>query len=162
MENWKTIEGFESYEVSDLGNIRNKITNYILNPILHSTGYLVVNLCNKKKRSMIRLHKIVATSFIENTFNNDCINHINGTRTDNKVKNLEWVSQRENVTHSYLKINKTSKYHGVSFNKLSNKFISRVRINNKVKSLGYFVNELDAYNEVIKFLENNNIKNKYA
>lgn len=162
MEVWKEVKGFENYEVSNLGNVRSNYTNKLLKPILHSTGYSIVNLCNNKKRKTIRLHKLVATLFIENNFNKDCINHINGIRTDNRVENLEWVSQRENVTHSYLRINKTSKYHGVSYNKKSKKFIARVRFNNKVKSLGYFINEIDAYNEVVRFLKDNNINNKYV
>jgi len=162
MEIWKTIIGFNNYEVSSYGNIKNKYTDLLLKPIKHNTGYSLVNLCNNKKRKTIRIHKLIASYFIINEFNNDCINHINGIKKDNRAVNLEWVSQRENVTHSYLKIHKTSKYHGVSFNKNSGKFIARVRINNKVKSLGYFINEVDAYNKVIEFLKVNNIKNKYA
>lgn len=162
MEVWKTINDFNNYEVSSYGNIRNVIKNNFLKPIKHSTGYSVVNLCNSDFRKTIRLHKIVATHFIENPFNKDCINHINGIKTDNKVCNLEWVSQSENVTHAYLKINKSSKYYGVSFNKRSGKYIARIRINNLSKSLGCFLNEIDAYNKVIDFLNANNIKNKYV
>jgi D-arabinose 1-dehydrogenase-like Zn-dependent alcohol dehydrogenase len=162
MEIWKTITDFTNYEVSSYGNVRNKITNYILKPIKHSTGYSVINLCGNNTRKTTRLHKIVATHFIYNEFNDECINHINGIKSDNRVENLEWISQRENVTHSYLKIKKTSKYHGVSFSKSRNKFIARVRIDNKVKSLGWFINEIDAYNEVLNFLKENNIKNKYV
>lgn len=45
---------------------------------------------------------------------------------------------------------KTSKYKGVSFNKQNNKWGARIAINSEFKFLGYFHNEEDAYNTILK------------
>lgn len=47
------------------------------------------------------VHRVVAITFIENDKNLPCVNHINGIRDDNRVENLEWVSNQDNVTHAW-------------------------------------------------------------
>ncbi len=47
------------------------------------------------------VHRVVASAFIENKNNLPCVNHINGIRNDNRVENLEWVSNQDNVTHAW-------------------------------------------------------------
>ena len=57
---------------------------------------------------MFRVHRLVALSFIDNPKRKPCIDHINGMRDDNRVENLEWMTNQENVRHAF----KT----GLSFN----------------------------------------------
>ena len=59
MENWKTIENVTNYEVSDLGQIRNTKTNYILKGRLSKSGYLQVSLTDKetKKQKNYYIHR---------------------------------------------------------------------------------------------------------
>ena len=47
-----------------------------------------------------QVHRIVALSFIENKENKPCINHKDGNKQNNNVKNLEWVTYKENSAHS--------------------------------------------------------------
>jgi hypothetical protein len=49
----------------------------------------------------VLIHRIVAETFLENINNKSCINHINGDKTDNRVNNLEWCTQSENMLHAY-------------------------------------------------------------
>lgn len=100
MEVWKTIKGFENYEISNLGNVKNITTNRILKNEL-SKGYLRVTLSCKGNVKRFQLHRLVSIIFLENIENKPCINHINGIKNDNRSINLEWVSYSENEKHSY-------------------------------------------------------------
>lgn len=101
-EIWKDVKGFEDYEVSTKGNVRNKITSKILKPVLCPNGYSAVCLYKKGTHKNQLVHRLVAFAFIDN-FNKQKteVNHKNGNKTDNTVSNLEWVTRQENLIHSY-------------------------------------------------------------
>ena len=49
-----------------------------------------------------KIHKLVAKTFIENNdIKKDKVNHKNGDTLDNRVENLEWVTNKENIQHAY-------------------------------------------------------------
>ena len=100
MEIWKKIDGFENYEVSNFGNVKNKTTNRILKKELVK-GYFRVSLSKENNVSRFQLHRLVATAFYFNFNDKKCVNHINGIKTDNRSINLEWVTHSENEKHSY-------------------------------------------------------------
>ena len=98
MEEWRKIEGYESYEISSLGRVRGK--DKILKNQLAGAGYYMVSLYNKGKRSHT-IHRLLGEAFIPNPLNLSDIDHINRIRTDNRLENLRWVSRSDNL------INKT-------------------------------------------------------
>ena len=67
---------------------------------LNDKGYFRCNLKNEGKRYDFTIHRLVALAFIPNEENKPFINHKNGIKTDNRVENLEWCNQSENVTHA--------------------------------------------------------------
>ena len=159
-EIWKVIPGYEKYEASNLGNVRsnwfNKIT--VFKPSLHKNGYYKVNLSVNKKKQTIKVHQLVAMAFLNHT-PNGCIivvDHINNIKTDNRLSNLQLLTNRQNTTKES---RGTSLYPGVSYRPKNNKWEAKIKINGVNKYLGLFQNEIDAktaYDTHLKLIENDN------
>lgn len=106
---WKTVEGFELYEISNTGQIRSKdrvITNGFgtftkkgrnLKPIDNGKGYLKINLIQNGKSKREYIHRLVAFAFIPNPENKPLINHIDNNPMNNNAINLEWCTHQENT-----------------------------------------------------------------
>ena len=95
---WKKFiyEGIETdYSVSTEGEVRKDTTNYILSQSSQQDYKFVTLLINGQQKRM-RVHRMVAMTFIENPDNKPYVNHINGIRYDNNVENLEWATYKEN------------------------------------------------------------------
>lgn len=101
-EEWKSVSGMyaDYYAVSSLGRVMNLRTNKILAHGL-SRGYPKVNLSVKSVKTMFEIHRLVAIAFIDNPLSLRYVNHKNGIKTDNRIENLEWVTQSENNLHAY-------------------------------------------------------------
>ena len=98
---WKPIKGYDGlYEVSDTGLVRNTSHKAILKPHIKN-GYLAINLYDKKCKHYY-IHRLVAEHFIDNPLNLKYVNHIDCNKHNNKVKNLEWCTQKQNIEHSIL------------------------------------------------------------
>lgn len=109
METWIEIKDFEGfYSVSNLGNVKSldrilpdgrKIKSKSLKKITNKNGYQMVHLYKNSKRTHCYIHRLVAISFLKSS-NKNCVNHINGNKSDNRVENLEWVTHSENNLHA--------------------------------------------------------------
>ena len=101
MEIWKDIIQYEGlYKVSNLGNIKSIKKNIILSSG-DCNGYKLVSLSKKGKQKTYYIHRIVGQHFVLNEFMKPQINHINGIKSDNRVKNLEWCTHNENMQHAF-------------------------------------------------------------
>ena len=114
-EQWKIIDEYPNYQVSDLGRVMNKKTGRVLNLDRRKDGYLQVDLLKDGKKKLFLVHRLVATAFIENPYNKPCVNHIDGCKSNNYVENLEWCSHSENMKHSYRTgLKKITIYHNLN------------------------------------------------
>ena len=99
VETFVKIEGFDNYEVSNLGRVRNIKSGRVLKPRLDKDGYLVHGLYQNNKQNQLLLHRIIATAFIDNHEEKPCVNHIDENKLNNDLSNLEWCTVRENLVH---------------------------------------------------------------
>lgn len=60
-----------------------------------NNGYMFIERGQRKKK--LRVHRIVAETFIPNPENKPEVDHINRIRTDNRADNLQWVTKLENL-----------------------------------------------------------------
>lgn len=91
-----------NYEVSNLGNVRNKNTKVVLSQEDTGNGYLCVGLqLDKGVYKKTRVHRMVAITFLEfqRTEERNEVDHINGNKSDNSVDNLRWCTHKENMNN---------------------------------------------------------------
>ena len=109
-EIWKDIPEYQGiYQISSLGNVKSQYYNHmsgrkpgrLLKVSLTKNGYMSLELrmCDTNKRHLI--HRLIAQAFIPNPENKPNVNHINGIRNDNRIENLEWCTQSENILHAF-------------------------------------------------------------
>jgi hypothetical protein len=106
-EIWKDIQGYEGlYTVSNMGKVkshhtyRRAKTGYLLKEGVNDSGYCYVGLSQCGIVKQKKLHRLIAIAFISNPENKRTVNHINGIKTDNEIKNLEWATYSENGMHA--------------------------------------------------------------
>lgn len=101
MSNWKLIEGYDTYWVSDSGEVKN--SDYYGKERLFSQqmfkGYKRVCLTKDGKKKYHFVHRLVAQAFIPNPDNKPEIDHIDGNPENNSVTNLKWATREENLAN---------------------------------------------------------------
>lgn len=73
----------------------------------------------------------------------DELDHINGDRSDNRIKNLREVDRTQNNKNMALRSDNTSGHHGVSENKHGS-YIAQIWVNKKYEYLGSYATKEEA------------------
>ena len=131
MEVWKSVVGFERYEVSNMGNIRRGAK--LLKPGLDTCGYRQINLYKDKSRYTRKIYRILMDAFNPNTDNKPQIDHINRNRADDRLDNLRWVTCSENVRNSK---GFTEELLGISWSKKNSSYVIRLNKDGKETYFG--------------------------
>jgi hypothetical protein len=147
MEEFRDIKGYEGlYQISNLGRVKSLHfkKEVVLVKAIHRTGYFKINLSKDNKRKTRLVHQLVAESFLNHVRSGLklVVNHINFNRLDNRVENLEILTNRANTSQKHLP--SSSQYTGVCWYPNCKKWMSYIHVNGKNKTLGYYTNELEA------------------
>jgi len=149
IEVWKDIPEYKGlYQASNLGNIRSlnyKRTGGVknLSPGVNSSGRLNVILYKQGNVKNYNVYVLVAIAFLNHKSSGlkIVVDHIDNNRSNDKLYNLQLITQRQNVSKDR---KGTSKYTGVCIHKITNKWQSTITVNGKQKHLGYFTDEKEA------------------
>jgi hypothetical protein len=101
---------------------------------------------NGKRPPTVRMHRVIMELELGRLLiKGEEIDHINHDGLDNRVRNLRVCNRKENIRNQRVyRIQKTSRYKGVSWYESSSKWGANIRINDKQVHLGLFSNERDA------------------
>ena len=94
MEEYKTIKGFENYEISNTGKVREKVNDRILDTFMNK-GYTEIGLRIDGKRYIKDVHRLVAQTFILEFNNKSFVYHIDGNKNNNVVSNLKVSNNKQ-------------------------------------------------------------------
>jgi len=102
-EVWKKLEWFDfEYEVSSFWKVKNTSTGHIYKWQLQWKWYLICDLKINGRYKHFSIHRLVMLWFV---WPSDLqVNHKNWIKTDNRICNLEYATQSENVRHSYYEL----------------------------------------------------------
>jgi hypothetical protein len=154
-EIWKKIPEYgDRYEISNLGNFkylpyydaRGRYRKEKITKGYPTGGYLGVALLNKR----VKIHQLVAIAFMDHKVNGNTIviDHKNEIKTNNKLTNLQILTQRDNIVKSIDKTKTTSKYSNVSYSK-NRKAVKKWRCYTNLKKqhihIGWFLTEEEAH-----------------
>ncbi|WP_052076859.1 HNH endonuclease [Veillonella montpellierensis] len=93
------IKKAPNYAVDENGNIFNIKTGKEITPYVDQLGYCQVILRVNKMPKHYRVHRLMYDAFLNTS--KPFVNHIDGDKTNNKLENLETVTNQENVIHAY-------------------------------------------------------------
>ena len=105
-EIWKDVKGYEGfYKVSNLGRVksiaRNGTAGGLMSLNINRSGYIYVGLRKSNVQKYQLVHRLVGLAFIPLVDGKEMINHIDGNKSNNNLKNLEWVNNSENRKHAF-------------------------------------------------------------
>lgn len=166
IEIWKPVKGFPNYEASTLGRLKivssKKLARGDIGMIMKqhiSGGYYTVCVHNNEVHDTSRVHRLVATTFVMNVDpkRNVVIDHIDNNKLNNKVTNLRWVTQSQNMQnhHNNFRVYKNKEIiqcnlKGIPIKEWNN--INEVLENNKQMKYGYLLDRIAKYKIAYGFL----------
>ena len=104
-DEWVVCEDYPSYMINTKGEIKSLLTNKILKPSKHKSGYMLVGLRRDGVSKTVKVHRLLAKAFIPNPENKPHVDHINGVRDDNRLENLRWCTNQENQSFELARLN---------------------------------------------------------
>ena len=165
-ETWRDIKGYEGkYKVSNLGNVKSfkkEVKGRLLSMPQKDNGYLVTTLFKGGRGTgkQFTIHRLVAEAFLDEKEGCNIVNHLDGNKTNNDVRNLEWTTYKGNYKHAYeMKLRIDPKGEG-NCNSILNEQIVRMIRNWNETNPAYFTDEKLARCFGVKRNTINSIRNR--
>lgn len=101
IEEWRDVVGFPGYEVSNLGRLRSTMVSAeprVLRPTPDRDGYTGFTLSRAGIHFKAKTHRLVLSAFYGPS--DSPVNHIDGNKANNDLRNLEWSSPAANSLHA--------------------------------------------------------------
>jgi len=143
IEAWLLIDGYDNYEISSFGRVRNNITSKIVNPKSKNDTYYNIDLSKNGLSKKYKIHRLVAEAFCEKQEGCNIVDHIDRNKKNNRFTNLRWTTQSINIKNGDIRKNNASGARGVSFDNNKNKWVAQWSVDKKRKSKR-FSNKEDA------------------
>lgn len=96
----KKIEGFDNYVITDNAEVINTNTGRVLKQNKNPKGYMQIILSCEGKSSTKSIHRLVFEAYRGKIKKGLTVNHIDGDKSNNKINNLELLTQKENLRHA--------------------------------------------------------------
>lgn len=99
--NTRQVQNAPNYFVTDCGKVFSYASGFYkqLKP-WKNHGYPYVHIVQAGTRLKKSVHRMVAETFLPNPNNHGYVNHMDGSRDNNKASNLEWCTQSHNIKHA--------------------------------------------------------------
>ena len=160
-EKWIFISGYNGlYEVSSYGSVRSRervtidslgrtrrFAGVVMSPALGTPAYYSVGLTKNKKTKRVRIHVLVAESFLPKPSPIHIVDHIDGDKLNNRLDNLRYVTHRDNCIlgkTSARRSTKKSKYTGVTRTSDGKYWQAYKYMDGKHRYLGSYKSEVNA------------------
>ena len=104
VSNLPGYENFTRYTVNEFGEVFSNYKNGMVKKLkgcIDDKGYHYVDLRQNGKRRCPKIHRLVALAFLPSVKGKEQINHMDGNKENNALSNLEWMTNLENMRHSY-------------------------------------------------------------
>lgn len=137
IEEWRLIDGYDNYQVSSVGRVRNTNTMKILKPMKHVSGYYLINLSNNNVRKNYQIHRLVCFAFCNNDNDYNVVDHIDRNRINNNYLNLRWVTDSMNSRNRTISNINSTGIQGVSFDTNYNRWKAQWHDNEGPKSKAF-------------------------
>lgn len=100
------IDHYPDYGVTKTGRIySHKSGHWVeLKPQMDTDGYLQVRLCNDgdaRRSRLVFVHRIVAETFLYKPPGCTEVNHVDGDKLNNNIRNLQWCNRSANMLHAH-------------------------------------------------------------
>ena len=145
-EIWRAISGYENYQVSNIGRVRNTDTGKMLKPRARSNNYYIVDLSKDGVKKTHQVHQLVAEEFLNKAEIEYAliVDHIDCNKLNNQISNLRYVTKSQNMTNSVKQLNTSSRFKGVHWHNIKSEWHANIQLANKHIYLGSYKYEIDA------------------
>lgn len=105
---------FSLYNITPEGDVYRIKDGHKFTPCKDQKGYYRLrlpypNIDTKDGRQAFKVHRLVAMRYLSDYSEELQVNHKNGVKTDNRVENLEMVTNSENALHAWRVLDSTER-----------------------------------------------------